>query len=117
MLEFFNNLWGLGTSSNRVVLTVRQATFAGGIHSLESIPGLHKRLKIRALATLDGGIDSLESIPGLFKSLKYRLWSFQAIRSIQIYVFSIKAQDPEGSAFILPSRYNRNTMNKQNIEI
>ncbi len=27
----------------------RQATLAGGIHSLESIPGLHKLLKIRAL--------------------------------------------------------------------
>jgi hypothetical protein len=25
----------------------RQATMAGGIHSLESIPGLHKRLKIQ----------------------------------------------------------------------
>jgi hypothetical protein len=33
---------------NRVIVPVRQATQAGGIHSLESIPGLHKRLKIRA---------------------------------------------------------------------
>ncbi len=29
-----------------------QATQAGGIHTLESIPGLHKRLKIRALHTV-----------------------------------------------------------------
>ncbi len=33
---------------NRVIVPARQATKAGGIHSLESIPGLHKRLKIRA---------------------------------------------------------------------
>ncbi len=32
-----------------VIVQTRQATYAGGIHSLESIPGLHKRLKIRAL--------------------------------------------------------------------
>jgi hypothetical protein len=32
-----------------VIVPARQATQAGGIHSLESIPGLHKRLKIRAL--------------------------------------------------------------------
>jgi hypothetical protein len=32
----------------KVIVTARQATWAGGIHSLESIPGLHKRLKIRA---------------------------------------------------------------------
>ncbi len=31
----------------------RQAIKAGGIHSLESIPGIHKRLKIRALYSLD----------------------------------------------------------------
>jgi hypothetical protein len=32
------------------MVPARQATYAGGIQSLESIPGLHKRLKIRALA-------------------------------------------------------------------
>jgi hypothetical protein len=55
-LEFLNNLWGLGTyrnsrnrnSRNRVIVPARPATYSGGIHSLESIPGLHKRLKIRA---------------------------------------------------------------------
>ncbi len=32
-----------------VIVPARQATQAGGIHSLEPIPTLHKRLKIRAL--------------------------------------------------------------------
>ncbi len=40
--------------------------------SLESIPELHKRLKIRVQATYSGRIDSFEAIPGLFKSLKIR---------------------------------------------
>ncbi len=34
---------------NRVIVPARQATQAGGIHSLALIPGLHIRLKIRAL--------------------------------------------------------------------
>ena len=38
---------------------------ASGIGSLESIPGLLKRIQIRAQATLDRGIGSLESIPQL----------------------------------------------------
>ncbi len=38
---------------NRVIVPARQATWAGGIFSLESIPGLHKRLKIRALVSRD----------------------------------------------------------------
>jgi hypothetical protein len=42
---------------------------------LESILGLHKRLKIRALASQAGGINSLESILGLLKSLKIRALS------------------------------------------
>ncbi len=42
-----------------------QATLASGIGSLESIPGLLKRLQIRAQATLASGIGSLESIHGL----------------------------------------------------
>jgi hypothetical protein len=45
---------------------------AGGIHSLASIPGPHKHLKVRAQATEAGGIDALESMPGLLKSLKIR---------------------------------------------
>ncbi len=47
-LEFLNNLWGPGTEQDRVIVPARQATQAGGIHSLESIPGLHLCLKIRA---------------------------------------------------------------------
>ena len=42
-----------------------QATLASGIGSLESIPGLLKRLQTRAQATMAGGIGSLESIPRL----------------------------------------------------
>ncbi len=48
MLEFYNNLWGIGPSRNRVVVLASQATYPGGIVSLESIPGLQKSLKIRA---------------------------------------------------------------------
>jgi hypothetical protein len=48
-LELLNSLWGLETGRNRVIVPARQATKASGIHSLESILGLHKRLKIRAL--------------------------------------------------------------------
>ncbi len=49
-----------------------QATLGSGIGSLESIPGLLKRLQIRAKATLDSEIVSLESIPGLLKHLQIR---------------------------------------------
>ncbi len=42
-----------------------QAKLACGIGSLELIPGLLKRLQIRAQATLASGIGSLESIPRL----------------------------------------------------
>ncbi len=40
--------------------------------SLESIPGLLKRLQIQAQATLDSRIGSLEAIPGLLKRLQLR---------------------------------------------
>ena len=46
--------------------------FAAISGSLESIPGLIKRLQIRAQATLASGIGSLESIPGLLKHLQIR---------------------------------------------
>ncbi len=42
------NRIGIGLSGHRTV-PARQATLAGGIHYLESIPGPHTRLKIRAL--------------------------------------------------------------------
>jgi hypothetical protein len=47
-LEFLKNLRGYPPSRNGVIVPARQATQAVGIHSLESIPGLRKRLKIRA---------------------------------------------------------------------
>jgi hypothetical protein len=57
-------------SRNRVVVPARpaQATYAGGIDSLKSVPGLLKSLKIPSQATQPGGIGSLESILGFLKS-------------------------------------------------
>ncbi len=49
VLEFLNNLCGLELSKNRIVAPSSQATWAGGIDSLELILGLLKSLKIRAL--------------------------------------------------------------------
>ncbi len=43
-LEFLKSLWGLGTEEVK-----GYRTEAGRIHSLESIPGLQKRLKLRTL--------------------------------------------------------------------
>jgi hypothetical protein len=51
-LEFLKSLCGLGTKEEYGYRTARQATKAGGFHSLESIPELHKRLNIRALVLL-----------------------------------------------------------------
>jgi hypothetical protein len=55
-LSYVNRCWNFLTifrgwepSRNRVVITAHQATWAGGIVSLESILGLLKSLKIRAL--------------------------------------------------------------------
>jgi hypothetical protein len=49
VLEFLNNICGLGTEyRNRVAVTSRQATQPGGIGSVESILGLLKSLNIRA---------------------------------------------------------------------
>ncbi len=44
-LEFFYKSMG---ARNRFIVPGSQDTYAGGIHSLEWIPGLHKRLKIRS---------------------------------------------------------------------
>ncbi len=65
MLEFLNNPWGLGTDyRNRVVVPASQATQPGGIGSLESILGLLKSLKIRALYTeREGNIEELNIGP------------------------------------------------------
>ncbi len=53
---------------------------ASGNGSLESIPGLLKRLQIRAQATLDRRIGSLESIPGLLKCLQIQAQAILASR-------------------------------------
>ncbi len=39
----------MGDKNRGVVVPAHQATLAGGIHSLETIPGLLKRLQIRTL--------------------------------------------------------------------
>jgi|688.fasta_scaffold311970_1 hypothetical protein len=44
-----HNLWGLEPSRNRVVVPARKAIQSDGIGSLESILGLLKSFKIRAL--------------------------------------------------------------------
>ncbi len=44
-----NNLRGLGTELEYVLVPARQAALAGEIDSLESIPGLLKSFKMRAL--------------------------------------------------------------------
>jgi hypothetical protein len=80
---FIQSMW----ARNRIGIGYRtgtpgsQATKAGGIHSLELIPELHKRLKIRVQATYSGRIDSLESIPGLLKSFKIRALVSEKIAS------------------------------------
>ncbi len=45
----FKQSMGARHRRNRVIVLARLATLAGGIHSLESILRLHKRIKIRAL--------------------------------------------------------------------
>jgi hypothetical protein len=49
-MEFLKSLWGLGTEEEQGFRTVPPGYMAGGIHSLESMPGPHKHLKVRALA-------------------------------------------------------------------
>jgi hypothetical protein len=39
----------MGQEGKEFIVPARKATQAGGIHSLESIPGLHKRIKMRAM--------------------------------------------------------------------
>ncbi len=48
VLEFLNNLWGQEPGKKRVVVPARQTTQAGRNDSLELIPELIIRLKIRA---------------------------------------------------------------------
>ncbi len=53
------------------VLPLRQATYAGESYSLESIPGLLKRLRIRALMTYVGRLcwDESKSLTGYRNTL------------------------------------------------
>ncbi len=46
--RIFKQYMGARNRVGMVIVPARQATWAGGIHSLESIPWLHERLKIRA---------------------------------------------------------------------
>ncbi len=61
-----------------------QATLACGIGSLETIPGLLKRLQIQAQATLASGNGSLESIPGLLKRLQIQAQATLAIGIVSL---------------------------------
>jgi hypothetical protein len=56
-----------------VIVPARQATFACGIHSLESIPRLHKRLKIRAQCTIGDYSTNQQGIYRLTFSITQRL--------------------------------------------
>jgi hypothetical protein len=51
-LEFLKGLWELGTEKEKGYRTGPKGYIAGGIHSLESIPGPRKHLKVRALSCL-----------------------------------------------------------------
>jgi len=53
-LEFLKRLWGLGTGEEEGYRTGPPG-YAGGLHSLESIPGPYTRLKIRAQMSLSSG--------------------------------------------------------------
>ncbi len=60
MLEFKNNLWGLGSEyRNRIVVPAHQATKAGGIVSLESILGSIKVEKFGICAQICKPLRSL----------------------------------------------------------
>ncbi len=56
---------GVYKRQNNSLRSLCVSVFAGISGSLESIPGLLKRLQIRAQATLASGIGFLESIPRL----------------------------------------------------
>jgi hypothetical protein len=58
---------------------------------LESIPEPQKNLKIRAQATKAGGIHSLESIPGLHKRLK--IWTRFLATTNCLKIPALKAED------------------------
>jgi hypothetical protein len=64
---FKQSMGARNQDKNRVIVPARQATLAGGIHSLESIPGLHKRLKIRAQCCESRSTWKVVNRAGIFK--------------------------------------------------
>jgi hypothetical protein len=93
VLEFLNNLWGLGNEKGIVNMGCRTGP-PGHIGwpnwFLGPIPGLHKRLKIRARGLQAGGINSLESILGPLKSLKIRA---QKSKSVTPFLDEVSKDD------------------------
>jgi hypothetical protein len=71
---FLKLLWSPGIDSKELIppAYALAGLYNNPIGSLESMPGLLKRLQIQAQATLASGIDSLESIPALLKRLQIR---------------------------------------------
>jgi hypothetical protein len=66
---FKQSMGAIGTEQEygyRVIVPARQATKAGGIHSLESVPGLHKCLKILAQDTYCRLYSDIFLLPILF---------------------------------------------------
>jgi hypothetical protein len=55
-LNFLPIYGGYEPSTNRFIVLARPTTEAGGLDSLESIPGLHRSLKIRALLSKGGAV-------------------------------------------------------------
>ncbi len=74
---------------------------------MESIPGLLKRLQIRAQATLDSRIGFMESIPGLFKRLQIQVQATLAsgIGSLESipWLHNLKNKD-KGNIFWIETR-------------
>ncbi len=100
-LKFLNNQWGLGTEQGWVIVLAHQATQAGRIDSLESIPGLLRSLKIQALffniLSTRSRVHYTQSLPlaiNIFRGrfveigtdrLAIRLRLFSAIKEIKKY--------------------------------
>jgi hypothetical protein len=84
-LEFVNNLWWVGTEYRyRVIVPARQATWAGGIDSLESISGLLKSSNIRAL---------------IFQMEKKEIWMREIMRMHPLQEQESSEKEPQISIF------------------
>jgi hypothetical protein len=82
---FKQYMGALEPSRNRVVVMARQATEAGGIDSLESILGLLKSLKIRALCTQLALISILARVVAI---LFCTLFTTQGIPELKFFAIS-----------------------------